>query len=271
MDNLAEVARKYRSELFEKFVEVAQGHPGSTFSMLDIVTTLYHGGFIRFDKIHKKFKDRVIISKGHATVALYPILVNFGVIDKKDWDNWGVSESCLRVFGNTTIPGIDVTTGSLGHGIGIGSGMAIVNKKMGNDKRVFVVISEGELYEGSTWEGLLFAAHYKLNNLTIIIDINSLIILGNTDDCLSLNSIKKKINGWGFETAEVDGNNCLEIEKALKKLEQSESEMPRVIFASTIKGKGFSIMENKPNWHYWNPLTKLEIDKCREEIGNVTA
>jgi len=267
MHSLIQLAKKYRSDLFEKFLEVEQGHPGSTFSMVDIVTTLYHGGFVRFDKENKKFIDKVIISKGHATVALYPILVNFGVIHQREWDNWGKSESCLRIFGNTTIPGIDVTSGSLGHGIGIGAGMALAYKRTGSNKKVFVVISEGELYEGSTWEALLFAAHNKLDNLTIFIDINSLIILGETDECLVLNSIKDKLFGWNFLSSEIDGHDCDQINYKLSQMDAEKNiNMPRIIYAKTIKGKGFSIMENKPNWHYWNNLTKDQVEQCRKEI-----
>lgn len=268
MTRLAQLAKGYRSELFEKFVDVAQGHPGSVFSIVDIVTTLYHGGFVRFDPEGKQFIDKVIVSKGHATVALYPILVKFGVIDQKDWDSWGKAQSCLRVFGNTSIPGIDVTSGSLGHGIGVGAGMALASKRAGSEKRVFVIISEGELYEGSTWEGLLFAAHNRLDNLTIIVDINSLIILGNTGECLALNSIKAKFSGWGFVTAEVDGHDCEQIHQTLHEVQSfCDIVMPRIVFAMTTKGKGFSLMENVPGWHYWNPLTDEQIDQCRKEVA----
>jgi len=266
MEMLEELSKYYRKELFEKFVSVGQGHPGSTFSMLDIVVTLYHAGFIRFDLKDKKFLDKLIISKGHATVAVYPILVKLCVIDQKEWDNWGYSNSSLRVFGNISIPGIDATTGSLGHGVGIGAGMALAYKRMGLENQVFVIISEGELYEGSTWEGLLFAAHHKLNNLTVIIDINSLIILGGTDDCLRLNSIKDKFSGWGFNMAEVDGHETQDIRSKLNQLKNSSNGMTNLIFAKTIKGKGLSIMENKPNWHYWNPLTEEQIEFCRKEL-----
>ena len=138
--DLQRQANLYRKELFEKFVEVGQGHPGSTFSMLEIVTTLYHGGYVGLE-------DKVLISKGHATVALYPILKNFGIIAEEDWNNWGRGlPSCLRVFGNISIPGIDMTSGSLGHGVGVGAGMSIANPH----NHVYTVISEGELYEGST-------------------------------------------------------------------------------------------------------------------------
>jgi len=266
MQNLNQLAKEYRSELFEKFLAVGQGHPGSTFSMLDMVVTLYHAGFMRLDSEKQKFVDKLIISKGHATVALYPILARFGIIQKEDWDNWGIRETSLRVFGNTTIPGIDATSGSLGHGVGLGAGMALAFKKDGSNSKVFVIISEGELYEGSTWEGLLFAAHHKLDNLVILIDINSLIILGSTDDCLALNSIKEKLSGWNFVSAEADGHDCTDIYDKLKYMEQSGKIMPRILFAKTVKGKGFSVMENKANWHYWNPLTSAQIELCRKEI-----
>ena len=193
-NDLKNLCKKYRKILFEKFLQVGQGHPGSVFSMIEIIVTLFHNSHIRFIEKEKRFKDKIIISKGHATVTLYPILKEFGIIPQMEWDDWGNKEknSILRVFGNISIPGIDVTSGSLGHGLGVGCGMAYLYQQKNIDKKVYVVISEGELYEGSTWEALLFAAHHKLKNLNIIIDENSLIILGKTDDCLKLDSIKKK-------------------------------------------------------------------------------
>ncbi len=255
--NLKEQANIYRKELFEKFVELGQGHPGSTFSMLDIVTTLYHGGFV--DK-----QTKVLISKGHATVALYPILKNFGIIPAEDWNNWGKNKNtCLRVFGNISIPGIDMTSGSLGHGIGVGAGMAIGNPR----GHVYAIISEGELYEGSTWEALLFVAHHQIKNMTILIDVNNLIILGKTDDCLRLNSIKQKLSGFEFDLKVVDGHDTDEIQQALNE----GAVRPKIIVANTIKGKGFSLMENKPEWHYMQSITPEQIEQCRREISNATA
>lgn len=255
--DLQRQANLYRKELFEKFVEVKQGHPGSTFSMLEIVTTLYHGGYVSFE-------DKVIISKGHATVALYPILKHFGVIPEEDWDNWGKNKNtCLRVFGNISIPGIDMTSGSLGHGIGVGAGMAIADPR----SRVYVVISEGELYEGSTWEALLFVAHRQIKNMTIFIDVNNLIILGKTDDCLRLNSIKDKLSGFEFDLVTIDGHNTDAIQDALDETTQR----PKIVIANTVKGKGFSLMENKPEWHYMQAITPEQIEQCRKEINDATA
>ena len=125
INDLENLAKKYRQDLFEKLLLIKQGHPGSIFSMMDIVVSMYHGGFVRFDKKKNEFLDKVLISKGHATAALYPILRDFGVLPANEWNNWGHKESLLRVFGNTSIPGIDITSGSLGHCIGSGAGMAI--------------------------------------------------------------------------------------------------------------------------------------------------
>jgi transketolase len=262
--NLVNISKKYRQELFEKFLQVGQGHPGSVFSIIDILVCLFYENFIRFDKKKSKFHDKIIISKGHATVALYPILKNFGVLPAKEWNNWGKKDfkSQLRVFGNTSIPGIDATTGSLGHGLGVGCGLALSYKKDKVDKDVYVIISEGELYEGSTWEAMLFAKHYNLNNLKIIVDQNLLIILGKTDDCLKLSPINDKLKGFGFDVIECDGHNIQHLKKAFSK----KTKNLKIILANTIKGKGFSIMENVAKWHYWNPLNNQEIEKCRAEI-----
>ena len=262
--DLMNISKQYRKQLFEKFLQVGQGHPGSVFSIIEILVCLFYEKFIRFNKKKKKFHDKIIISKGHATVALYPILKNFGVLPAREWNNWGKKNfnSALRVFGNISIPGIDATTGSLGHGLGVGCGLALSYKKDKIDKNVYVIISEGELYEGSTWEALLFAKHYNLNNLKIVIDQNSLIILGKTDECLKLNPIKDKLKGFGFEVIECNGHSIQHLKKAFRK----KTNNLKIILADTIKGKGFTIMENIPKWHYWNSLNQQEIEKCRAEI-----
>ena len=144
--------------------------------------------------------------------------------------------------------------------------MPIINKDTLIDKKVFVVISEGELYEGSTWEALLFAKHHELENLIIFIDINSLIILGSTNECLKLDPIENKIKGLGIECTKVDGHDINQISTALTKIENSKK--LNCILANTIKGKGSSIMENKKNWHYWNQMSDDEIKKTRLELDN---
>ena len=215
---LTKKAKQYRKDLFEKFLSLNEGHPGSIFSMMDILVTLYHCDYLKFNKKIKKFQNNLLISKGHATSGSYPILKDFGVISEKDWKNWGTKKrSNLRIFGNNDIPGIDVTSGSLGHGVGIGVGLAYSYKIEGKRNEVYVIISEGELYEGSTWEALLFASNYNLYNLNIIIDINSLIILGTTEKCMKLNSIKEKIKSFNFDVSYCDGHNFQSIIKSLNK------------------------------------------------------
>ncbi len=264
INDLNQLSKKYRKEIFEKFLLTKQGHPGSIFSMMEIAVTLYHGGYVRFDNKSVSFIDKVLVSKGHATSTLYPILRDFGVIKKSEWDNWGKSSTALRIFGNIKIPGIDITSGSLGHCVGSGAGMALHYKRRKIDKKVFVIISEGELYEGSTWEALLFAKHYNLNNLKIIVDVNDLIILGKTQDCLNLDPIDKKIEGLGIECFKINGHSINEITKSLNQIEKNKN--LSCILAKTIKGKGSSIMENKKNWHYWNPMSDEQIKKTREEL-----
>ena len=215
LNNLKNISNRYRVELFNKFVELQQGHPGSIFSILDFLTVLFHKKYIKVKK--NKLQDKIIISKGHATSALYPIFKDLKIIKSSDWKNWGTKKkTCLRIFGNISIPGVHATTGSLGHGLGIGAGISTSNLKDNKKQLVYVIISEGELYEGSTWETLLYISHYKLKNVKIIIDVNNLIILGKTNDCLKLNPIKKKIIGLGYNVKSIDGHNFVQLNNACK-------------------------------------------------------
>lgn len=263
-DYIKNKAKYIRSSLFEKFVLTQQGHPGSVFSMVDLAASLYYGGFVRKDDNNNAFKDKVIVSKGHATATLYPILTDLGIIEKSTWDNWGVDNTILRVFGNTSIPGIDVTSGSLGHGLGIAAGFAqsFIRKKL--DNRVFVFLSEGELYEGSCWESLLYINSNCLKNINIILDRNSLMILGNTEDCVQLNPIDDKLKSFGFSVYSCDGHDTDLILENYEKMINSDS--PSCLIANTVKGKGISFMEDKAHWHYWNKIDEVEIEQARKEL-----
>jgi len=261
-----EKAKFVRSSLFEKFVLTKQGHPGSVFSMVDLAASLYYGGFIRKDdENNSPFKDKVIVSKGHATATLYPILVDLGIIDIDTWNKWGSDETMLRVFGNISIPGIDVTSGSLGHGLGIAAGFAESFKRKKNDNKVFVFLSEGELYEGSCWESLLYISSNRLDNINIILDRNSLMILGNTEDCVELDPIDEKLKGFGIEVYSCNGHDTSDILLNYEKMNASNK--PTCLIAKTIKGKGVSFMENKAHWHYWNPLDETQIKQARQDLS----
>jgi transketolase len=266
-ETLPALARTYRRDLFEKFLLTGQGHPGSALSMVDIAVTLYHGGFVRRDDKTGAMVDRVIVSKGHAAIVQYPILAALGVLPQDAWDQWGHGPTPLRVFGNRSIPGIDVTSGSLGHGAGIGAGMALAFQRAATDTRVFVILSEGELYEGSTWEAILMATHHRLSRLTLIVDCNDLIILGSPDTCVTLDPIADKLRGMGLVTHECDGHDHSALSRALTMATSDGNAGPHAIVARTVKGKGLSLMEHQARWHYWNPMTADEIARCRQELA----
>ena len=244
LDLYKKKAYEIRKDLFEKFYLLNEGHPGSVFSILDVLIVLYYGGFIRL-RNNIPFDD-LIISKGHATVGQYPI---------------------LKMFGNNYIPGIKTATGSLGHGIGFATGIGYFSKKEKIKKNVYVVISEGELYEGSTWEALLLLADLKLDNVTIILDINNNIILGNPKECLNLGNIKKKFESFDISTKVCNAHNFKSLDSEFRKLIKIRK--PKCLIVNSIKGKGFKIMENKAQWHYWNPISKDQYAKSLQELEEI--
>ena len=257
-----------RLEIFIKFYKLSEGHPGYVFSIIDILTVLYFNGYVRVVKKGKTktVKDDIIMSKGHATVGQYPFLKDLNIISKSDWKNWGEKnlKSRLRMFGNTKIPGIKTSTGSLGHGIGLATGISYAAMKNKSNKRVYVIISEGELYEGSTWESLLLLSHLKLREVYIILDVNNNIILGKTSKCLDLGNIKKKLESFNIKTYECNGHNFKEVDLNFKKMIATKG--PTCLIAKTIKGYGLKLMENKAKWHYWNPISMDDYSKCIDEI-----
>ena len=251
-----------RKDLFEKFYLLNEGHPGSVFSILDVLIVLYYGGFIRTK--NNQPVDDVIMSKGHATVGQYPILKDLKIIKNKEWKNWGKKKSILKMFGNNNIPGIKTATGSLGHGIGFATGIGYFSQKNKIKKNIYTIISEGELYEGSTWEALLLLANLKLANVTIILDINNNIILGNPKECLDLGNIKRKLESFGIFTIECDGHNFKILDKEFRRLNKIQK--PKCLIVNTIKGKGFKIMENKTHSHYWSPISKKQYLKSLQQL-----
>jgi transketolase len=255
-------AYEIRKDLFEKFYLLNEGHPGSVFSILDVLIVLYYGGFVRLKK--NQPIDDVIMSKGHATVGQYPILKDLKIIKKKEWDDWGKKKSILKMFGNNYIPGIKTATGSLGHGIGFATGIGYFSKKNKIKKNVYAIISEGELYEGSTWEALLLFADLKLANVTIILDVNKNIILGDPKDCLDLGNIKKKFESFGIFTKVCDAHNFKILDTEFRKLNKIQK--PKCLIVNSIKGKGFKIMENKAHSHYWSPISKDRYIKSLQEL-----
>lgn len=265
INEIVEQGRHIRYDLFKKLCQVQEGHPGSILSIFDITNALYLSGAFFLEKDDPN-NDTLIMSKGHAAAVQYPFLVRKEIIHRNDWENWGKGESLLRVFGNTQIPGIDVTSGSLGHGIGIGTGIAIANRLNGVKAKVYVVISEGELYEGSTWEALLFLAHQRLPEVKIIVDVNRNMILGRPDDLLNLESIENKISAFNFECERIAGHDYDAILNGLNFL-LNASETSRVLIADTKKGKDVSFMEDRSESHYWGQLSNEQMKRMLEDLA----
>ncbi len=271
MNNLNFLKQKsawLRKKIFEMCYDVQTGHPGSVLSEIDILISLFYGGLLKYEigNPDSKKRDRLIISKGHATMGLYPIFADLGYFDEKELLNYGKPEGLLKIFGNISIPGVDATSGSLGHGLGIGSGMAYSDILEKNDRKTFVLISEGEMYEGSTWESALFVGHHNLNNLILIIDRNNKIILGDTEDLVKLEPIEEKWSSFGFNSKRINGHSHEEIIEAVQSM--SDENKPIALITDTVKGKGISFMENQPHWHYWNKIDDNEYHKAIDELNN---
>ncbi len=244
------IAKKVRKDILDMIYRTNGPHIGCSFSMVDILTVLY----FKILNIYPKNpgnpeRDRFILSKGHAVPALYAVLSKRGFIDKKILDEFAKDGSMLEQHPTRNIKfGIEATSGSVGHGLSIGAGMALAGKYDKKKYRVFVLVGDGELDEGSNWEAIMFAAHHKLDNLAVIVDRNNLQILGKTAEVLGLEPLAGKWCSFGWETKEIDGHNFGSLIKTFNELPFKKGK-PSCIIAKTIKGKGVSFMENELRWH----------------------
>ena len=240
------------------------GHIGGSFSAIDIILTLYTN-ILNYDLQNPKWeeRDRFILSKGHCSLALYAVLEEIGFLEPGELDNYTLKGS--RLAGHTEhfeIPAIEMTTGSLGHGISCAAGMALAAKISGKNWKVFCVVGDGECNEGSVWETLLFTAQQNLKNLVIIVDNNKMESLDLTKNILSIEPLAEKFASFNFEVREIDGHNFEEIFVALTT--QPKYEKPVIVVANTVKGKGVSFMENTPMWHYRAPSDSELINALAE-------
>ena len=247
------VAKKLRANIVRMIHNSQSGHPGGSLSAIDILTVLYTKVMKQYPDWDKnpdfENRDRFVLSKGHASAAIYSILAHCGYFPEKDLLEY-------RKFGTklqghpccTKLKGIEVSTGSLGQGLSIACGMALGLKLDKKKSHVFALMGDGELQEGSIWEAAMNAAHYKLNNLVGIVDRNRLQIDGNTEDVMAIGDAGAKFAAFGWNVIEIDGHNVEEIYEALEKAKTSKDK-PTVIIANTIKGKGVSFMENQAGWH----------------------
>jgi transketolase len=226
-------------------------HIGCAFSIIELLAVLYRN-HLRYpgNDPRAEGRDYLVLSKGHGVMAQYACMRELGWLDDSHVSGYFSDGSSLKGLSDSRIPGLEVTSGSLGHGFSVGVGLALAAKLRGTDQRVFALVGDGEINEGPVWEGALFAAHHGLRNLTVLVDENGHQAMGRTRDVLSLGSISRKFESFGFETAEVDGHDEDAVDAALCALRDSASERPKALVARTVKGKGVAFMEDDNIWHY---------------------
>ncbi len=254
MKSSIDLARTIRAHALRMVHKATSSHIGTCLSMADILAVLY-SGILRVDPIRPDWpdRDRFILSKGHGAAIGYAVLAERGFFPV-EWLNTYCQDGS-KLPGHITshgVPGVEVSTGSLGHGLPIGCGMALAGKREGKPYRVFVMLSDGELDEGSNWEAILFAPQHCLDNLVAIVDYNKIQAFGKVKEVLDLDPLADKWRAFRWAVREIDGHNYKQIEDVLASV-PFESGKPSAIIAHTVKGKGVSFMENQPAWHYKSP------------------
>ena len=265
---LSEIARKIRIGVVESTNAAGCGHPGGSLSIADVLAWLYFGGEMNVDPKdpRKEDRDRLVLSKGHAAPGLYSALALRGFFPKEDLYTLRKLGSHLQGHPNMhKTPGIDMSTGSLGQGISAACGMAEAAKLDGKDYRVYAILGDGESQEGQVWEAAMFAAHYKLDNLCAILDLNGLQIDGKVSDVMNLEPVDKKFAAFGWHVFTCDAHDLDSVEKAFADARAAKG-APSVIISRSVKGKGVSFMENNAGWH--GKATKPEeFEKAMAELN----
>lgn len=261
---LVAFAQAIRFDVLRMAHRAKSSHIGSCFSIADILAVLY-GRILNVDPMrpYKNDRDRFILSKGHACAALYSALATRGFF-ARDWlDEFYRDGSNLPGHATHTVPGVEVSTGSLGHGLSIACGMALVGKQETQPFRVFTLLSDGECDEGSIWEAVLFAGHHRLDNLVAIVDANRIQSLGRVNEVLNLNPLCDKWRAFRWSVREIDGHDVGEIEATLASV-PFEPHAPSCVIANTKKGRGVSFMEDDLLWHYRSPNDQEFADALSE-------
>lgn len=267
MKELKEIALNIRKDVVRMTHSAKSGHPGGSLSACEIMTTLYFKE-MRIDPNNPKWedRDRFVLSKGHATPVLYSTLSQRGFFPKEELLNFRKIDSILQGHPDMKgIPGVDMSTGSLGQGLAAANGMALAAKLDNKDYRVYALVGDGEIQEGIIWEAAMLAAHYKLDNLTVFLDHNGLQIDGLNRDVMNVEPIDKKFEAFGWNVIKIDGHDFEQIIEAIDKSKKAK-EKPTIIIAKTVKGKGVSFMENQANWHGTAPNDE-QAQKAFAELG----
>ena len=266
MIEIAEIARDIRKKIYQTAHFANGGHMGASFSMTDIISVLYFDGVLKYDASNPAWEDRdkFILSKGHACYALYAALAKAGYFSEEELRHVGQTGS--RFGGHPKlydIPGVEASTGALGHGLSFAIGIAYANKIDGRDSHVYVVLGDGECQEGAVWEAALSAPTLELDNLTVVVDHNKLQAMDDLENIVRMKPFADKWQAFGWNVIEIDGHNYAEIKEALL---SRKTGIPTLILAHTVKGKGVSFMENVPIWHFRMPSEK-ELPILMQELG----
>jgi len=240
----------------------------SSLSCVEIFTVLFYGGIIRCrpDDPSWEDRDRLIISKGHGSVCFYPILADLGYFTRSELDRVCMPGSFLGGIPDPIIPGFETVNGSLGHGLGVGCGVALGLKAKHKKNKVFVLMGDGELYEGAVWEAIMFAGEHSLGNLTLIIDDNKICLLDFCEKIINLNPLDNKFSAFRWKVASVDGHDISRLCQVLEERKNDSGDMPNVIIANTIKGKGVPRLEGDPLNHI-KTLSPEEIDQLIQKMS----
>lgn len=262
-------ANDLRISIVRMISEAGSGHPGGSLSAVDILAALYFGGILNHDAHNPEMesRDRFILSKGHAAPALYAILAHSGYFPTSELATLRKLGSKLQGHPDMSLlPGVEVSTGSLGQGLSIACGMACGLRLNGTASSVFALLGDGECEEGQVWEAAMFAAHQKLDNLVAIVDNNGLQIDGNIEDVCNPNDLGQKFQAFGWDVRHVDGHDIPALIETLAAAKAEHTGKPKAVIAKTIKGKGVSFMENEAGWHGKAPNAE-EAARALDELG----
>ena len=266
MTGIEEIAKDIRKKIYRIAHFAGGGHMGAAFSMADIISVLYFDDVLKYDAARPNWKerDKFILSKGHACYALYATLAKAGFFPEEEL--WHVGRPGSEFGGHPKmhdIPGVEASTGALGHGLSFAIGVACADKADGKSSHVYVVLGDGECQEGSVWEGALSAPTLELDNLTVIVDHNKLQAMDDLENIVHMKPFADKWKAFGWNVMEIDGHNYEEIKKSLLARQDGK---PTLVVANTVKGKGVSFMEGVPIWHYRMP-NEQELPILMEELG----
>ena len=244
-------------------------HIACAFSLIEILAVLYRSHLhLEGARPRAPGRDYLVLSKGHGVMAQYACLRELGWLSDWHIDNYFHDGTLLKGLSDAHVPGLEVTSGSLGHGLSVGVGLALAAKRQGTGQRCFAIVGDGEMNEGSIWEALLFAAHFQLSNLVVIVDANGFQAMGRTREIMGLDSIVHKLTAFGLQAYEVDGHDESAIDEMLSHITASASNAPRALVAHTVKGKGVSFMENDNRWHYTR-LTASTYQAALRELKTI--